>query len=52
MTDQDQRRERAKRDAEQRREQEKRKQYEREAMRRMDAPSWAVVIRMEQVEQE
>lgn len=52
MSDKDQRREQAKRDAEQRREKEKRKQYEKEAMRRMDAPSWAVVLRMEQLEQE
>ena len=52
MSDKEQRREQAKRDAEQRREAKKRKQYEHEALRRMDAPQWAIALRLEQLEQE
>ena len=50
MTDKDQRRERARQDAQDRAEQERRKEREREAMRRMGAPPWAVALRMEQLE--
>jgi len=52
MTTAEERRERAKQDAQERYEEEKRVEYEREAMRRMDAPAWAVAIRVNQVLEE
>lgn len=49
--DPQERRERAKQDAQERAEQERRIEKEREAMRRMGAPRWAVALRMEQLEE-
>jgi len=47
---QEQRREQARQDAQNRREKRREKYYEREALRRMGAPRWAVTLRMEMME--
>lgn len=52
MDEIEKRRQQAREGIEQRRKQEKEVEYEREAMRRMNAPQWAIALRMEQIKNE